>query len=207
MLRLHGHELSGNSSKVRLLLDLLGLPHQWVRVDLMAGEHKQPAFLALNPFGQVPVLEDGDTTLADAQAILFYLAARQGDGLWLPTDPLEQARVVRWLSIAAGEVRQGPESARLHHLFGVKAIAIERAHEKAAFILNQLERHLDDRRWLELDRPTIADIAVFPYVALAEDGGIDLAPYPNILTWIGRIQALPGYQPITGLDSSAEPQR
>jgi glutathione S-transferase len=201
MLRLHGHELSGNSYKVQLLLELLGVPYEWVRVDLMKGEHRRPAFLALNPFAQVPVLEEDGTTLSDAQAILFYLAARQGDGQWLPTDPLEQARVVRWLSTAAGEVRQGPESARLHHLFGVKAIPIERATEKAVFILEQLERHLSERLWLELERPTIADIAVFPYVALAGDGGIDLAPYPHVRGWIGRFQALPGYVPMKGLDA------
>jgi glutathione S-transferase len=201
MLRLHGHELSGNSYKVRLLLELLGVPYEWVRVDLMDGEHKRPSFLALNPFAHVPVLEEDGTTLSDAQAILFYLAARQGDGKWLPTDPLEQARVVRWLSTAAGEVRQGPESARLHHLFGVKAIPIERATEKAVFILEQLERHLSERLWLELNRPTIADIAVFPYVALAGDGGIDLAPYPHVRGWIGRIQALPGYVPMKGLQA------
>ena len=188
MFRLHGHELSGNSYKVRLLLELLGLPYEWVRVDLMAGEHKQEPFLALNPFGQVPVLEDGDTILCDAQAILYYLAARQGDGQWLPSEPLEQARVVRWLSTAAGEVRQGPENARLFHLFGVRAIGIERAHEKGAFILAQLERHLSERQWLELDRPTIADIAVFPYVALAGWGRS--GPLPHVQAWIGRIQAL-----------------
>ncbi len=201
MIKLHGHELSGNSYKVRLMLELLGVPYDWIRVDLMADEHKQPAFLALNPFGQVPVLEDGGTTLSDAQAILFYLAAHQGDGQWLPTEPLEQARVVRWLSTAAGEVRQGPENARLHHLFGVTSISIERASEKAAFILDQLERHLADRQWLELGRPTIADLAVFPYVALAGDGGIDLAPYPNVRAWITRIQAQPGYVPMKGLDA------
>jgi glutathione S-transferase len=199
MLRLHGHELSGNSYKARLLLELLGVPYEWVRVDLIKGEHKSEAFLALNPFGQVPVLEDGSTTLADAQAILYYLATRQGDGRRFPSDPLEQARVVRWLSTAAGEVRQGPESARLHHLFGVKAIPIEWAQEKAAFLLDQLERHLAERPWLELDRPTIADIAVFPYVALAGDGGIDLAPYPHVRAWIARIQGLPGYRPMKGL--------
>ena len=127
MRKLHGHELSGNSYKVRLLLELLGLDYDWVRVDLMAGEHKGEAFLALNTFGQVHVLQEDGITLSDAQAILFHLAARQGDGQWLPADPLGQARVVRWLSTAAGEVRQGPESARLHHLFGAKAIPIERA--------------------------------------------------------------------------------
>ena len=201
MRKLHGHELSGNSYKVRLLLELLGLDYDWVRVDLMAGEHKGEAFLALNPFGQVPVLQEDGITLSDAQAILFHLAARQGDGQWLPADPLGQARVVRWLSTAAGEVRQGPESARLHHLFGAKAIPIERATEKACFILEQLEWHLAHRQWLELERPTIADIAVFPYVALAPDGGIDLAPYPHVRALIGRIQALPGYVPMQGLEA------
>ena len=201
MRKLHGHELSGNSYKVRLLLELLGLDYDWVRVDLMAGEHKGEAFLALNPFGQVPVLQEDGITLSDAQAILFHLAARQGDGQWLPADPLGQARVVRWLSTAAGEVRQGPESARLHHLLGAKAIPIERATEKAGFILEQLEWHLAHRQWLELERPTIADIAVFPYVALAPDGGIDLAPYPHVRAWIGRIQALPGYVPMQGLEA------
>ena len=201
MLRLHGHELSGNSTKVRLLLDLAGIPCERVRVDPMKGEHKGEAFLALNPFGQVPVLEDGDTTLADAQDILYCLAARQGDGCRLPADLLGQARVVRWLSTAAGEVRQGPESARLHHLFGVKAIPIEPAQEKAAFLLDQLDLHLSDRLRLECDRPTIADIAMFPYVALAGDGGIDLAPYPHVRAWIARFQALPGYRPMKGLDA------
>lgn len=196
MLRLHGHELSGNSYKVRLLLDLLPLPYEWVRVDLFKGEHKQQPFLGLNPFGQVPVLEEGDIVLADAQAILFYLAARRGDGQWLPSDPLEQARVVRWLSTAAGEVRQGPESARLFHRFGMTQLSIDRAQERSKFILEQLEQHLDTRQWLELDRPTIADVAMFPYVALAGEGEIDLRPYPDVLAWIGRIQALPGYAPM-----------
>ena len=67
--------------------------------------------------------------------------------------------------------------------------------------LDQLERHLSDRLWLECDRPTIADIAVFPYVALAGDGGIDLAPYPKVRAWIARFQALPGYRPMKGLDA------
>ncbi len=201
MISLHGHELSGNSYKVRLLLELLGLDYEWVRVDLMKGEQRSPEFLQLNPFGQVPVLVEGDTTLADAQAILFYLAARRGDGQWFPSDPVDQAKVVRWLSTAAGEVRQGPESARLHHLFKVTSIPIERAHQKAAFILGQLERHLADRRWLELDRPTIADIAVYPYVALAGDGGIDLTPYPQVRSWIERVASLPGYVPMAGLEA------
>ncbi|SBO43369.1 glutathione S-transferase family protein [Cyanobium sp. NIES-981] len=203
MLQLHGHPLSGNSYKVRLLLELLQVPYTWVEVDLLAGEHRQPPFLALNPFGQVPVLVD-DTAqpplvLADAQAILWWLASRFGHGRWLPADLLGQTQVVRWLSTAAGEVRQGPESARLHHVFKATAIPIERAHQKAAFILGQLERHLAASPWLVGDAPTIADVAVFPYVALAPEGGIDLAPYPAVGAWIARIRALPGFVPMRGM--------
>ncbi|MDJ1182621.1 glutathione S-transferase family protein [Roseofilum casamattae] len=193
MMKLYGHELSGNSYKVKLMLSLLGLDYEWMQVDVMAGEHKQPEFLALNPFGQIPLLVDNDTVLADAQAILVYLARQYGNESWLPADPLSLARVVRWLSTTAGEIRQGPESARLYHLFKIPNINWERTEQKSTFILTQLNDHLRDRQWLECDRPTIADIAAFPYVSLAPDGQIDLAPYPNILAWCDRIRQLPQY--------------
>ena len=199
MFTLYGHNLSGNSYKARLLLELLNLDYEWVQVDLMKGAHKSPEYLALNAFGQVPTLVDGDVTLADAQAILVYLARTYGGDRWLPTDALALAEVVRWLSTTAGEVRQGPENARLYHLFGAKAINIDRAHEKSAFILTQLNQHLLEHEWLALDRPTIADIAVFPYVALARDGQVDLDPYPNVLAWIERVKQLPNFFPMQGI--------
>ncbi|HEY9887466.1 MAG TPA: glutathione S-transferase [Candidatus Obscuribacterales bacterium] len=199
MIKLYGHELSGNSYKVRLLLELLNLDYEWVKVDLMKGEHKAPAYLALNPFGQVPLLVDDAVTLADAQAILVYLARQYGGESWLPTEALPLAQVVRWLSTAAGEVRQGPENARLYHLFGATSINIDRAHEKATHILTQLDQHLSDRPWLEFEQPTIADVAVFPYVALAPDGKIDLTPYPHVLAWIDRVKHLPGFIPMAGI--------
>ena len=199
MIKLYGHELSGNSYKVRLFLDLLGLDYEWVKVDVMTGEHKSPEYLALNPFGQIPLLVDGDLQLADAQAILFYLAQRYGDEKWLPTDAISLARIIRWLSTTAGEVRQGVENARLYHLFGVKDINIERAYQKSEMILGQLEQVLANQDWLELGTVTIADIAVFPYVALARDGKVDLDAYPNVLAWIERIKALPNFQPMAGI--------
>jgi glutathione S-transferase len=104
-----------------------------------------------------------------------------------------------WLSIAAGEVRQGPENARLYHLFGATSINIERSHQKAEHILTQLDQHLSAHPWLEFGHPTIADVAVFPYVALVPDGKIDLAPYPHVLAWIDRVRHLPGYIPMIGL--------
>jgi glutathione S-transferase len=106
---------------------------------------------------------------------------------------------VRWLSTTAGEVRQGPENARLHYLFGATTINIERAHQKAEHILTQLDQHLGTHTWLEFERPTIADIAVFPYVALARDGKIELDAYPNVLAWIDRVKQLPGYLPMAGI--------
>jgi glutathione S-transferase len=199
MIQLYGHELSGNSYKAKLMLDLLEVDYQWNRVAVMAGAHKRPDFLAMNPFGQIPVLVDGDMVLADAQAILVYLARQYGDESWLPLDAEPMSRVARWLSTAAGEVRQGPEFARLYHLFKLTSIDIDRAAEKSAFILDRLNEHLADREWLELERPTIADIAVFPYIALARDGKIDLDRYPHVLAWIDRVKQLPGYVPMQGL--------
>lgn len=202
MIKLYGHEVSGNSYKVKLMLALLGLDYEWIQVDLMAGAHKQPDFLALNSFGQVPVLVDENTVLSDAQAILVYLARQYGGESWLPLDAEPMSRVVRWLSTTAGEIRQGPESARLYHLFKATSINLERATQKTEFILTQLNHHLADREWLELGHPTIADVAVFPYVALAPDGKIDLTPYPHVLAWIDRVKQLPNFVGMIGI---AEP--
>lgn len=200
MIKIYGHEISGNAYKVKLLASLLGLEYEWVRIDLMKGEQKSPEYLARNPFGQVPTLEDGDVTLCDAQAILVYLARTYGGDDWLPLDTIGLAQVVRWLSTAAGEVRQGVENARLFHLFGDGTkINIERATLKSQFILNQLNQHLNNRTWLEFERPTIADVAVFPYVALAKDGKIELDNYPNVLSWIERVKQLPNFVGMTGI--------
>jgi glutathione S-transferase len=200
MIKLYGHEISGNSYKARLMLSLLNLEYEWIGVDLMKGEHKSPEYLAMNPFGQVPLLVDGETQLADAQAILVYLARQYGGEEWLPLDALPMAQVIRWLSTAAGEVRQGPENARLYYLFGAGTkINIERATQKADFILTQLDKHLSTRTWLEFERPTIADVAIYPYIALARDGKIELDAYPHVLNWIDRVKQLPGYIPMLGI--------
>lgn len=202
MIKLYSYQLSGNCYKVRLLLSLLGIEHEIIPVDLGKGEHKSPEYLQLNPFGQVPVLVDQEVVLADAQAILVYLARQYGGEDWLPVDAEPLSRIVRWLSTAAGEIRQGPELARRYYLFGSKNINIEMATQQAATILELLNAHLSDRQWLELDRPTIADIAAFPYVALAADGKIDLTPYTNVLAWIERIKQLPGFVDMPGLVAS-----
>jgi glutathione S-transferase len=198
-IKLYDFELSGNCYKVRLLMSLLGLEHELVPVNFMAGEHKSPKFLQLNLLGEVPVLTDGDLVLADSQAILVYLAKKYDAQTWLPNDAESLSRIVRWLSIAATEIRQGVATARLFYLFNIKGIDIEAVTEKSAIILQQLEQHLTEREWLELGHPTIADVAVFPYVALAADGKISLKPYPQILAWCDRLKQLPGFISMPGI--------
>lgn len=189
---LYDLELSGNCYKVRLFCALLDLDLKVVPVDFMAGAHKTSPLIDLNPFGQIPVLEDGGVVLRDSQAILVYLARKYGDEAWLPTDAAGLAEVVSWLMVAGNEIARGPNDARLHDKFGFP-IDIDKARETSAHILGILEAHLKTNNWLALDRPTIADIACMPYVALGHEGGVPLDAYPAIRTWIGRIKALPGF--------------
>lgn len=193
-MKIHHHPLSGHSHRVVLFASLLGVPHELVEVDLMAGAHKQAAFLALNPFGQVPVLEDDGVVVADSNAILVYLAKKAGRADWLPEDPAGAAAVQRWLSVAAGEVAYGPAAARLITVFGANYRAdevIARAHT----LLARLESHLAGRDWLAADRPTIADVALYSYLARAPEGNVDLSGYPVVQRFLRRIEALPGFVP------------
>jgi glutathione S-transferase len=191
-LKLHDLELSGNCYKVRLFCALLGLPLHLAPVDYLGGAHKKSPVIDFNPFGQIPVLEDGDVALRDSQAILVYLARKYGGEDWLPTDAAGMAEVVSWLMVAENEIARGPADARLHDKFGVE-LDVDLAREKAAHILGLLEAHLQNHDWLALGRPTIADVACMPYVALGYEGGVSLARYPAVRAWIDRIKALPGF--------------
>ena len=191
-LKLHDLELSGNCYKVRLFCALLGLPLHLAPVDYLGGAHKKSPVIDFNPFGQIPVLEDGDVALRNSQAILVYLARKYGGEDWLPTDAAGMAEVVSWLMVAENEIARGPADARLHDKFGVE-LDVDLAREKAAHILGLLEAHLQNHDWLALGRPTIADVACMPYVALGHEGGVSLAPYPAVRAWIDRIKALPGF--------------
>ncbi|TMV37255.1 glutathione S-transferase family protein, partial [Thioclava sp. BHET1] len=147
-----------SSHRVQLMLSLLGLPYDIIDVDLAGGAHKTPEFLQLNPLGQVPVIEDSGATLCDSNAIITYLADRYGDlDLWAGRSPLERAEVQRWLSIAAGEIFQGPCSARLVTVFGV-SLDHGAAVAKAQALFAVMEAHLSGRFWLASDHPTLADV-------------------------------------------------
>jgi len=190
--KLHDLELSGNCYKVRLFCSLLGLKLDVAAVDFLGGAHKKSPLIEKNPFGEIPVFEDGSVTLRDSQAILVYLARKFGGETWLPTDAAGMAEVMSWLMVAENEIARGPNDARLHDKFGFD-LDVAQAREKAKRIIGLMESHLAKRDWLALDRPTIADIACMPYVALSHEGGVSLQPYPRVRAWIGRIKALPGF--------------
>jgi glutathione S-transferase len=195
-LRLYRHSLSGHCHRVELFLSLLGLPMELVEIDFAKGAHKAPDFLARNPFGQVPVLEDGDLVLADSNAILVYLALRYDPSRkWYPADATKAAAIQRWLSVAAGQLAAGPAAARLVTLFNVP-LDHERAKSIAAQLFAILDGHLGSTSFLVGEAPTIADIAVYAYTARAPEGGVSLAPYPNVRAWLDRIEALPGFVPM-----------
>lgn len=193
-MKLHYFPLSGHSHRAALFLSLLGVKADIVDVDLANGAHKKPEFLKLNPFGQVPVLEDGDVAVSDSNAILVYLANKLGRKDWLPEDPQSAAKVQKWLSVAAGEIAYGPAAARLITVFGADFRAdevIARAHRILGLINAELERH----RFITGDRPTIADVALYSYIVSAPEGNVDLAPHPEVRHWLARIEALPGFVP------------
>ena len=191
-MKLHYFPLSGHAHRAHLFLSLLGIDHEVITVDLANGAHKSPEFLELNPFGQVPVLEDGDVVIADSIAIMVYAAKKAGATDWLPEDARDAAEVQRWLSVAAGQIAYGPCAARLLTVFGAPFDADEvigRSH----LILKQIEHRLSRQNWIALHHPTIADVALYSYIVNAPEGNVDLSPYSNVRAWLERVEALPGF--------------
>jgi len=198
MLKLYQFAVSGNAHKARMLLSFLGLDYEGIAVDGLNKQHKTAEFLAMNPFGQVPVLVDGDFSLRDSNAILVYLARQYGDAHWLPNEPQALAQVMAWLATSANELAWGPSRLRVHYKFG-REINVAESEQITANLLAILEAQLTANDWLALDHITIADLAIYPYIALAPEGKVDLSPYPAILAWLRRIQALPNYVGMIGM--------
>lgn len=191
-MKLYYFPLSGHAHRAQLFLSLIGAECSLIEVDLPNGEHKREAFLKLNPFGQVPVLEDDGQYISDSNAILVYLAKKFGKTDWLPEDALQAARVQRWLSVAAGELFSGPASARLITVFGAQLdpqVTIARAHR----ILALIEDNLGGQAWMAGTQPTLADVALYSYIVAAPEGNVDLAAYPLIRQWLAKVEALDGF--------------
>jgi glutathione S-transferase len=193
---LYDYVLSASCYKVRLMAALLGVRLETVAVDFHPGrEHKGAAFRALNPAGTLPVLVDGDLVLTESTAMLVHLA--QGTG-WLG----QGARVQEWLALSA-RLGSSLGAARLHDMLTYPG-DIDALRHQGRCALRQMEAHLVEVRfgggiWLAGDAPTIADIACFPNVALAGDGGVSVDDFPSVRLWSRAIRALPGFIEMPGI--------
>jgi glutathione S-transferase len=202
LIKLYGRETSGNTYKARLLMAFLEVAYEQIEVRLGPGGRNQvdESYRSINPRGQVPTLVGGDTVLWGSTAILVYLAAQYDpSGRWLPRhDPAALGRVMQWLELAQNEISTGLFRARAIARFGYSG-DIEGARRDGTEALRVLEQRLGGKVWLvEDDAPSIADIACFPYVLLAPEGGFDLATYPAVSAWTRRVKGLPRYVPAPG---------
>lgn len=191
-MKLYFHPISGHAHRARLFLSLIGADVEVVDVDLAKGQQKSPEYLALNRFGQVPLLDDDGVIVPDSNAIMIYAAKKFGRTDWLPEDPAAAAAVQRWLSVAAGQIAFGPAAARLVTIFNA-GFNPEEVIGRAHAVLKVIEAELAGRQWIAADRPTIADVALYSYIARAPEGNVDLSDYANVRAWLGRIEALPGF--------------
>jgi glutathione S-transferase len=202
MIKLYDFELSGSCYKIRMLMNILDVDYEAIPVDFVNKEHKTEKYTALNAFGELPIFEDGDLRLRDAQAIMVYLAKKYDTtNQWYPDDAESMGRIQQWLSTGGGEVMNSA-AARLVKILNYP-LDLEKLHAGANRVFKIMDDHLATRAYLELDHPTIADIACFPYTAMAGEGGIDLSAYPNVLKWIDRMKRIPGFITMPGIAAAA----
>ncbi|APR81282.1 Glutathione S-transferase [Minicystis rosea] len=189
---LHGFPLSANTYRVRLFLRLLGVPHEERMVDLLRGEQRRAPFTNLNPLGLVPVLEDDGGVLRDSHAIVIDLALRHGES-WLPREAA--GAILQWIFFDATELHHGVGLLRNHRLIGAP-IDVDATTRRARAALDVMEARLADHAWLELGRPTLADIACYPFVSVLEEAGLSPSDWPHVAAWTTRIESLPGFVPM-----------
>ena len=191
-MKLYKTESSGNAYKVRVLASLLKVPYDGIEVDWDGKEHKSPAFVKMNPRGQVPVMEIDGKIIWDSTAHLIYLARKHGGEKWFPSDPLAMAEVAQWLALAQNEIFFGLQWARGVKK-GFRGGSVEEYQGYGRKGLEVLTWRLKDNEWLALGRPTIADIACYPYVKRTPEAGLSLESYPAVKAWLARCEALPGW--------------
>lgn len=195
MYKVYGDYLSGNCYKIKLMLHLLGVEYSWHAVDILKGETETPEFLAMNPNGKVPVLELEDGTyLWESNAILNFLA----DGSqFLPTEPRLRTQVLQWQFFEQYSHEPYVAVARFIQFYQkMPADRVEEyqvCHKRGYKALRVMEKQLELTPYLVGDQCSIADIALYAYTHVADEGGFDLAPFPAIRAWLERVAALPGY--------------
>ncbi len=196
-MKLYDFTPSGNCWKIRMFLNMIGQSAERNTLDLLKGEHKTEAFLAINPAGQVPTFVDGDITISDSATILIYLAKKYGAPEWFPTDPVETGEVYKWFTAVGDGVDQGTFAARMVKVFNAP-YDYEASVARGEALLQKLNAHFENNQWLVGKNATVADINMYPYIRLAEEGGIPLDSYTHLNQWFKRLESLPGYLPIDG---------
>ena len=199
MLRLYDFLESGNGYKVRLLLAHLELAYELIERDILKGETRTPEFLAKNPNGKIPLLELEDGTfLSESNAILFHLS--QGTPYW-PEEPLAQAQVMQWMFFEQHKHEPAIAEARfwLHFLemTDERQSQLAQKQEAGRAVLRLMEDHLSDRRFIVGDSYTIADISLYAYTHVADEGGFNLDDYPAVMTWLEQVAGQPRHVLIT----------
>lgn len=200
MIRLHSTMQSINGYKVRLLLSMLRLEYELVDVDMYGGEHKREPYLSLNPFGQMPAMQDDDFTIADSHACLVYLAREyDSSNRWYPAGARTEAKVAEWLSKSANEVHQGPwmKRAKIRRPDAI-ALPDEEIDARCDHILGIMDGQLAARDWLALEYATIADISCFAPISMLKVSGYDTDRWNAVTAWLDRCRALPGALDIDG---------
>ncbi len=194
-MRLYGDSRSGNCYKVKLLLHLLGQAYEWVEVDIMKRETRKREFLRLNPSGKVPILQlDDGVVLAESNAILFYLAEATPFG---GGDPLARAQILQWMFFE--QYSHEPNIAVARFIAVYLGLPADRKEEYEAKqkgggrALRTMEKHLATTPYMAANQLTVADISLYAYTHIADEGGFDLSVYGAIQAWIQRIQAHPKY--------------
>lgn len=194
---LYDYRPSGNGYKIRLLLTQLGIPYTYIEKNILQGETRTPEFLAINPNGRIPVLElEPGIYLSESNAILLYLSENTP---FLPSDRLERAYVNQWLFFE--QYSHEPYIATSRFLLTYKkstsADLIEQKRAPGYAALDVMESRLTAHPFLVADRYTIADIALYAYTHVADEGNFDLSRFPSILAWLDRVQSQPNHLRIT----------
>ncbi len=195
MYKVYGDSLSGNCYKVKLVLAQMDLPYEWVEIGATSGKTASEQFLAINPVGQVPVLElASGEYLSQSNAIMHYLAT--GSDL-LPENPLDLARVLEWLYFEQYSHEPAIATVRfwIYYLNAERDYTAQIAanRRKGYAALDVMENHLKNYSFLATGRYTIADAGLYAYTHVAHQGGYDLTCYPSIRDWLARVEAQPGY--------------
>lgn len=191
---------SGNGYKVRLILHQLDIPYSRVELDIDRRETRTPEFLVKNPNGRIPTLElDDGTHLPESNAILFYFA--DGTPL-LPSDRLARAQVLQWMFFEQYSHEPNIATSRYLLTHGLeitpeRKTILEAKKKSGLDALAVMEQHLQNRAYFVAERYTIADIALYAYTHVAEEGGFPLADYPAIRNWLARVAQQPRHIPIT----------